>query len=121
MSATIQELPTSDLIAELRRRTVKLEATKVVDIVLRVAEVTGVPGDVILGKRQAMDVCFARFICIYQARKLNSYWTLEKTARQFGFKAHGTILHALKAYQTQYASNPHFRKYADQCDNLIFT
>jgi chromosomal replication initiation ATPase DnaA len=119
MIAEIVNFTTSELLAELKRRATLGERSKVIDVVLAVSQVTGVPGEIILSKRRTEEASFARFISIYQARKLNPYWTLEKTAKQFGRKDHATIIHALKAYKNQYINNPHFRKHADQCNNLL--
>jgi chromosomal replication initiation ATPase DnaA len=119
MIVEIIDFTTPELIAELKRRAIAGEQSKTLDVVLAVSQVTGVPADIILSKCRTGAASFARFICIYQARKSNPCWTLEKTAKQFGRKDHATIIHALKSYEDQYDVNPHFRKHADQCAELL--
>lgn len=76
----------------------------------RVAEVTGVPIEVITGPRKTRVVSWARYLAIAELRRRFAWWTQSNLAEAVGATHHGTVIHALRRIEQLEETEPDFAR-----------
>lgn len=84
-----------------------------------VAQIFGVPENVLLSKRRTQDVAMARQVAMYLARTLTSM-SLKMIGMEYGGRDHSTVIHAVNVVRDQLKAEPDLKLRVDQSISALY-
>ena len=107
---SLSQYSATDLIAELEKRTKDGIIDRNIDVLMKVADICGVPSMSIIGRDSTKEPLWARMIYVNILRGIYPHWTLKKTAAAIGRTDYTFVQYYVKQAALLYEKDAQFAK-----------